>query len=649
MSRQQSLPITDKEGLLQSLRDANLPTLLMVYVHHTHDEAMLDRFAPYIRSPYSMEPAVVPLELEKELHEKLFTLLTASPPPVTRPIPRELMQKMMSVNVAEPVDEEHHSLLLEQMGFELPPPRLSNPTRRPPPDGFKVLIIGAGLTGIASGIKLAEAGYDYVIIEKNPDVGGTWFENRYPGVGVDTPSHFYSFSFEINTEWNYYHPKGGDMQEYFLRVAKKYGIPERTIFNTRVLSCVYDSSIMTWRVMVRAADGKESVIEANAIINAHGPINRWQMPDIPGLSSFAGPAMHTAGWDPSVDVSGKHVVIIGTGASGHQLAPAIAPEVKSLTICQRSRHWVMVNPEVGKPVTEGVKFALRHIPYYKEWFRFRVYWFSGDGLFINVVKDPDWPEQDLSVSAHNERMRQYAVNHLNTSLADRPDLIEKLLPDHPVFSKRILLDEGWLQTLKMPHVLLETQPIDHIEPDAVVMRDGTRHRADILALATGFNVAKMLGDLTVIGRDGANLGEMWGEEDPRSYLGVTIPGFPNFFFTVGPNSAPNHAAGQNIVSEAQVHYIIECLDAVVAAGAKSIEPTQAAFEDWNEMIDKRMEKMIWTHPKANSYYNNSKGRIYLSWPYRLVDYWTAMRKPDLSHFHFHGISAQGSDAFHCRQ
>lgn len=325
--------------------------------------------------------------------------------------------------------------------------------------------------------------------------------------------------------------------------------------------------------------------------------------------------------------------MIGTGASGHQLAPAIAPIVEHLTICQRSRHWVMRNTEVSKPVTEGVKFALRHIPLYKEWFRFRVYWFAGDGLFINVLKDPDWPHQDVSVSAHNEAMRQYAVQHLQTTLADRPDLFEKLLPDHPIFSKRILQDEGWLEALKRSNVTLETGAIDRIEPNAVVMKDGTRYIADVLALATGFEVANMLGPLEVIGRDGRRLGEEWGEEDPRAYLGVTIPAYPNFFFTVGPNSAPNHAAGQNLISEAQIHYIIECLDVVVARGASSIEPTRAAFDAWNAKLDARMQDMIWTHPKANSYYNNSKGRVYLSWPYRLVDQWVAMRGPDLDHFH----------------
>lgn len=626
------LPISDHAGLRESLQEANIHTLLMVYVHFTHDEPMLERFTPHIRSPYSMEPVAPPPELEQELRDRLFELLTTSPAPVERPLPLALMRKMMAVNVAEPVDEEYVPLLLEQMGFEIPAPRLADPVRPKPPAGFKVLVIGAGMTGIVAAIKLAEAGYDHVVIEKNPDVGGTWWENRYPGVGVDTPSHFYSFSFEINPEWHHYHPKGHDMQDYLLRVADKYSVRDRCLFNTKVEACIYDDTAGLWRVTVRGKDGEQQIIEANAVINAHGPLNRWQLPNIPGLADFKGPAMHTAAWDSSVDLAGKDVVMIGTGASGAQLAPAVAPLVKQLTIFQRSRHWMMRNPEISKVVSEGVKFALRHIPLYKQWFRFRVYWFAGDGLFNNVLKDPNWPNQEVSVSAHNEAMRQYALSYLNGMLEARPDLIEKLVPDHPIFSKRILLDDGWLDTLKRENVTLETSGIDHIEADAVVLEDGTRIHADVLALATGFNVAKALGPLKVIGRNGADLGRQWGEEDPRSYLGVTVPGFPNFFLTVGPNSAPNHAAGQNLLSEAQVHYIIECLDEVIAKGAKAIDTRTEPFQRWNEQIEQRMQEMIWSHPKANSYYNNSKGRNFMSWPYRLVDYWTATRQPDFSHF-----------------
>ena len=633
LDSERSLPIADHDSLRAALEEANLPTLLMVYVQLTHDEELLDSFAPFITSPFSLEQKTPPPEMQAQLKAKLFALLTQSPPPASPPLSRELMRHMMDVSVAEPVDEEFVPLLLEQMGFELPAPRLANPERPRPPAGFKVLIIGAGLTGIVAAIKLAEAGYDHVIVEKNPDVGGTWFENRYPGVGVDTPSHFYSFSFEINPEWSHYYPKGREMQEYFLRVADKNKIRDRTIFNTKVVSCIWDEVRGVWNVTTRSGDGVEQVIEANAVINAHGPLNRWQLPKIPGLADFKGPAMHTAAWDQSVDLRGKKVVMVGTGASGIQLASAVAPLAQHLTIFQRSRHWVIRNPEVTKAVTEGEKFALRRIPHYKEWFRFRVYWFTADGLFANVLRDPEWPNQEISVSAHNEMMRQWASGYMHSKLGDRQDLIEKLAPDHPIFSKRVLLDDGWYDTLLRDNVTLENRRIDRIEADAVVLEDGTRVEADVLALATGFNVAKMLGSLTVVGRSGANLGEIWGEEDPRSYLGITVPGFPNFFLTVGPNSAPNHAAGQNLLSEAQIHYIIECLDAVVASKAKSIEVKTDAFQKWNDQIDQRMRQMIWTSPKANSYYNNSKGRNFMSWPYRLVDYWNITRRPDLDSYH----------------
>lgn len=629
---ERSLPIAEHDALRVALDEANLPTLLMVYVQLTHDEAMLERFRPHVTSPFSPDPKTPPAELEAELKARLFDLLTQSPAPKPLPLPTELMRRMMSVSVAEPVDEEFVPLLLEQMGFELPAPRLANPDRPRPPAGFKVLVIGAGLTGIVAAIKLAEAGYDHVLIEKNSDVGGTWLENRYPGVGVDTPSHFYSFSFEINPEWSHYYPKGREMWEYFLRVADKYNIRDRTVFNTKVVACRFDEDRNLWQVTTRSGDGVEQVIEANAVINAHGPLNRWQLPNIPGLNDFAGPAMHTAAWDEAIDLRGKKVVMIGTGASGIQLAGALAPEVEHLTVCQRARHWVIRNPEVSKVVPEGEKFALRRLPHYKEWFRFRVYWFTADGLFANVLKDPNWPDQDISVSAHNEAMRQWALAYMQGALAGRPDLIEKLAPDHPIFSKRVLLDDGWYDALKRDNVTLENRKIDHIDAHAVVLEDGTRVEADVLALATGFNVAKMLGPLTVIGRSGANLGEMWGEEDARSYLGITVPGFPNFFLTVGPNSAPNHAAGQNLLSEAQLHYIIECLDEIVAQGAKAIEVRHEAFAAWNEQIERRMQDMIWSHPKANSYYNNSKHRNFMSWPYRLVDYWNATRKPELDAF-----------------
>jgi len=492
------------------------------------------------------------------------------------------------------------------------------------------------MSGIAAGIKLAEAGYSFTIIEKNAELGGTWWENRYPGVGVDTPSHFYSYSFELNPEWSHYHPKGQEIQDYLTGVADRNGIRSHVVFETRVTGAVWDENTAKWHVSLRHRDGTTSERAVSAVLLAHGVLNRWSMPRIPGLESFAGPKMHTAGWDTSVDLKGKRVAVIGTGASAAQLAPAIADQVGHLTVFQRSKHWVLNNPDINTGVNDNVRFALRAIPHYKEWFRFRVYWFTGDGLYGNVKIEPDWPKQDVSISPQNDAVRNYALHYIHTKLADRPDLIEKLVPDYPIFGKRIVLDAdgGWLDTLRRPNVTLETRPIDHIERDAVVLRDGTRIEVDVLALATGFDIAKVVGDLDIVGRGGCRIQDDWGADDPRSYLGVMAPGYPNFFFVLGPNSAPNHAAGVNMVIEAQINWMIETLDLMVAKGTRQVEPTIPAYQAWNTRVEEQMKQMIWSHPRAKSYYLNSAGRNIISCPFRLADYWKMTRHPDQSELQF---------------
>ena len=629
------LPMPDSPELRNALQEANVHTLLAVYVHLTRDEGMLEVFRNYIKPPYAMPAVEIPDEYQRELREKLLHVLT-TPGAAREDDPSDaLFQKMMSVTVGEAVEDEFLPLVFDQCGFKLPDPRKDIPTRAAPPAGFRVLVIGAGLTGMVAAIKLEEAGYDHIVIEKNSEVGGTWWENKYPGVGVDTPSHFYSYSFEISPEWNQYHPHGADMQNYLTTVADKYDLRRRIRFNTMVTKLVYDDQAKMWDVTVRGDDGAEEVLRVNAVINAHGPVNRYKWPSIPGLEDFQGHKMHTATWDPNIEIRGKRVAVIGTGASAAQLVPAIAPEVGQLFVFQRSKHWAIYNPEIMSEVSDGVKFALRYIPHYREWFRFRVYWFAADGLYPNVVMDPDWPKDSPSVSAINEGMRQFAVAHMESKFADRPDLLKKLSPDFPIFSKRIEMDAGWFDALKRDNVHLEDQKIERITPTGIKMADGREFEFDVLVCATGFDVSNMLGNLTVIGRDGRNLREEWGTEDPRSYLGVAVTGYPNYFLTVGPNSAPNHAAGQNLISEVQVNYIIECLDWAVASDKKAVEPTPEAFEWFNDRVAKQMTKMIWSHPKANSYYNNSKGRNFLSWPFRLVDLWNEMRGPIKEHFILH--------------
>lgn len=630
------LPLPDSAELARALAEANLPTLLAVYVHMSHDAAMLDRFAECIRPAFSPNPTAIPDDLAAELRSKLHHLLITGEG-LASGVPGDgLFQRIMSVMVGEPVEREFIELAFDQCGFRPWIDRSALPQRAARPDGFKVLVIGAGMTGMAAATKLEEAGYDYVVIEKNPEVGGTWFENRYPGVGVDTPSHFYSFSWEIWPDWQHYHPHGADMQRYMVEVADKYDMRRHIQFNTRVESLVYDEATGAWTVTVRRADGSSEAIVANAVINGHGPVNRFKWPDIPGLSDFNGPVVHTAAWPADLDLTGKRVAVIGTAASAAQLVSAIASQVASLNVYQRTRHWVIFNPEIAHAVDEGMRWALRHIPGFKEWFRFKVYWAAADGLFANVLKDPAWAGNDLAVSELNEMTRQYALGYMQQKFADRPDLIAKLTPDFPIFSKRIVLDNGWFDALLRPNVHLEDGGIARIVPNGIEGRDGSIYECDVIVCATGFNVAKMTGDLTIKGIGGRDLGEEWGEEDPRSYLGMCVPGYPNYFHTVGPNSAPNHAAGQNLISECQVNWIIEALDRVTENGAKAFEVTQQAFDEWNRKVEARMPDMIWSHPRASSYYMNSKRRIFLSWPWRLVDFFNETRAPAEGSYLLHG-------------
>jgi len=628
-----TLPITDHAALGEALEAGNLQTLLMVYVHISRDEAMLDRFARHLTNPYAA-PSDLPSDLVGELREKLFALLTQDPPPAIAPLPAELMKRMMSVGVGETVADEFVPLMMEQAGFEAPLSRLSKAGRNRPPADFKVLVIGAGMAGLAAAIKLGDAGYSFEIVEKNSEVGGTWYENVYPGVGVDTPSHFYSLSFAQYPDWNNYHPRGRDMQAYLVGVADRFDLRRYIRFGTRVKAMRWDDVRKLWAVTIADAHG-EHTVEASAVINGHGPANRWKLPDIPGIESFQGPAMHTADWDPTIDLKGKRVVVIGTGASGAQVVASLASEVAHLTVFQRSKHWVMKNPEYVNDVTEPVKWALRHVPQYMPWFRFRAFWFASDGLYKWVKMDPAWEGNPLAISQANEDARQYALAGMAGVLGHRPDVLEKITPDFPIFSKRIVLDAGYLAALGRDNVDIETGGIERIVADGVVTKDGRKVPADAIIFATGFKIAKMSGDLDIVGRKGRSLGDEWGEEDPRAYLGTTMEGFPNLFWVVGPNSVPNHAGGHNLIVEGHIHYIVEALDMMVEKGARAIEPTKEAFDAYNVKVDGDLKSMVWSHPKARSYYRNSRGRVYLSCPYRLVDMWTLLRVPIAADYRFH--------------
>jgi 4-hydroxyacetophenone monooxygenase len=455
------------------------------------------------------------------------------------PLPRAddaLLREMMAVATGETVPDDYIAMMREDLTDDNLQAR-SLKWRAPPGpaalQGIEVVIIGAGMSGLYAGIQLQQAGIPFVILEKNDAVGGTWYENIYPGCGVDTPNHFYSYAFEPNHDWSHFFAKRDELWNYFERVADKYDLRKHIQLGTEVVEARYDQSSASWRITAQGIDGTEHRLYARVLVSAVGVLNRPKLPDIAGLHSFAGPAFHTAQWDRDFDWRGRRVAMIGTGASGHQVGPAIAPDVARLTIFQRSPHWVVPNPNYHAGVSAGMKWALANIPFYLRWYRFQLFWGFADGLHGALQVDPDWPHPKRSLNALNEKHRLFMEKHMRSELRDRPDLLEKVIPDYPAYGKRILIDNHWFRMLTRPNVDLVTDPIERIVPEGVRTKDGKIRPADALVFATGFKVSKMLHPMKIHGRDGRELHEVWGADDAKAYLGLTRSRLSEFLHADG--------------------------------------------------------------------------------------------------------------------
>jgi 4-hydroxyacetophenone monooxygenase len=630
--------LRDEATLRAALAEADIAPLLMVLVHLTGDPAPLDEVGPYITGPWNFMEQV-PAELKLSVHERIIAALrdyaeTGRPLPAAPP--PNLSQRMMSTCVGQPVPPEYVPLILEETQLAGADPRSVQWRGAPPAarDGFRVVIVGAGLAGLCMGMKLAEAGIDFVILEKNDTVGGTWYENTYPGCGVDTPNHFFSFSFAPNHDWTEHFSKRQELWNYLERCADDYKLRPRIRFNTEVVAAKYDEEAALWRITANDPDGKPYELAANALITAVGQLNRPSIPEIPGMADFAGPAFHTARWDQSQDLTGKRVAMIGTGASGMQAAPSIAGDVAHLSIFQRTPHWAVHNPNYHRRVSDGKRFVLKNLPFYAQWYRFQLFWASGDGLHASLHVDPEWNQPDQSLNKTNHAFREMLIAHMRKELDDDPVLLAKVVPSYPPYGKRMLRDNHWYKMLKKPHVDLVTDPIERITRNAIVTRDGAEHPADVIVFATGFQAGRMLWPMEITGRDGANLRALWGDDDPRAYLGITAPSFPNLFMLYGPNTNLGHGGSIIFHVECQVRYIMQGLREMLENGHEAMECRVEPHDAYNDRVDAAHQRMVWAHGGVGNWYKNARGRVIANSPWRLVDYWEMTAKLDLADYVF---------------
>jgi len=628
---------TSDADIAAALEDVSVPALLLSCIHMSGDHSLLDGpLRPagiFLNEVQGFMPEQDQAKARKLALDVICDYRDRGCPEPNS-VDADQLKRMMDWLVCTDVPAEYVPMMLEEMELDGRDSRVSAFESTPQARAdFSVLVVGCGQSGLLAAIRLQEAGVPYTVIEKNAGVGGTWWENSYPGARVDVGNHFYCYSFEPSDHWTEYFARQPELQKYFDDVMHRHAITEHVRFSTEALRAEFDDTTSTWSVQVRGPDGTEEMLTARAVISAVGQLNRPFVPDIDGADSFAGPAFHTARWDHTVDLTGKDVVLIGAGASGFQVAPAIADEVRGLTIFQRTAQWMFPNPNYHAEVGPGVRWAMKHLPFYGRWYRFLLFWPACDTAFAAARVDPDWPDQQHAVSAANDMARLMFTEWIRSQIGDDTELLGKVIPDYPATGKRTLQDNGsWLQTLTKQHVELVRDGVDHIEPHAVVGGDGRRYPADVLIYATGFRVNEFISSFKILGRNGLDLQAAWGPR-PAAYLGITVPNFPNFFCLYGPGT--NLASGGSLIfhSECEIRYIMGCLDLLIRTGAKTMEPRQDKYEDWYARSQAEMATLVWSQPSIkHSFYKDGAGKVHGLSPWRLVDFWAWTRTVDPGDF-----------------
>ncbi|WP_029106297.1 NAD(P)/FAD-dependent oxidoreductase [Mycobacterium sp. URHD0025] len=621
---------TSDADIAAALEQVSIPTLLLSLVHITGDPRYIREFKQ--AGLFLNEVQGFMSEEDKARVREVALPVIADYRdrgcPVPDPLPADLIREMLDWAACESVDDDNLPLMLEELDLEGVDPR--RPTTLEDTDSFRVVVIGCGESGVLAGVRLKQADIDFTIVEKNAGPGGTWWENSYPGARVDVANHFYCYSFEPSNHWDHFFAEQPELRQYFRDVVDRHNLEPHIRWNTEVVSAAWDGEL--WNATVRSAAGTET-LKANAVITAVGQLNRPQIPDFPGAETFAGPAFHSAAWNHDVDVTGKRVALIGAGASGFQIAPAIADKVEHLTVFQRTAQWMFPNPMYHERVADGVRWAMEHLPYYGRWYRFLLLWPGADKGLDAARADPDYDDQGNAVSEINAIARIMFTDWITTQVGDNPDLLAKVLPDYPATGKRTLQDNGsWLSTLKRDNVDLIRTPIERITPSGIVTTEGETYEADIIVYATGFRATDVLFPMTITGRDGVDLRDAWGQR-PYAYRGITVPGFPNFFMTYGPGTHLAHGGSLILNSELQMRYINKCLEHLITEGLRAMEPLPEPTKDWHRRSQEAIRQTVWAQPSIkHSYFKNADGEIHTVSPWRLSEYRSAINEPIWSDF-----------------
>jgi cation diffusion facilitator CzcD-associated flavoprotein CzcO len=487
---------------------------------------------------------------------------------------------------------------------------------------FEVAILGAGFGGLGMAIRLARSGIeDFVVFERDQEVGGTWWANTYPGCQCDIPSHLYSYSFAPNPDWTRTYPLQPELRDYLRDCADRFGVRAHLRLGCPVQRAEWDDRDGRWRL-----DTSDGPFSARVVIAAPGPLSEPSTPELPGVEDFRGTVLHTARWNHDHDLTGRTVAVIGTGASAIQTVPRIQPIARRVTIFQRTPPWVV--PHRDRPISEFERRLYRRLPALQRIVRSSVY-LSRELLVPGLAYRPQLMNA----------LQKIAQSHLARQVPD-PALRARLTPDYVIGCKRILPSNDWYPAVTQPNVEIVPSAVTDVRPDGVIGADGVLHEADTLIFATGFHVTDPPFAQFIRGRDAARLSDLW-QGSPRAYRGAAVPGFPNLFWVIGPNTGLGHNSMVFMI-EAQLNYLAGALEAMKRRGATRIEVRRDAYNAYNAHLQSRLDGTVWNTGGCSSWYLDANGRNSTIWPDFTWRFWQQTRRFDESAYMLETGSGRGA-------
>lgn len=606
----------DRAELIADLEKVEIHPVLAAAAAASGNVSLLDhRYAPSTPTVTATTLANGGLEKDvlREVREKVADVLLALDGLPTAALPQVAELVAFLTGADDPV-------FTERLRREIEPEAAQKPTSRT--GGQRVAVIGAGMSGIAAALRAQDDGHLVTIFERNSDFGGTWLVNRYPGCRIDTPNFIYSYSFAQKSDWQDKYSLRDEVLTYFKDVAESRKLEERTEFEAYVTRCTWDEGLQTWRV-TWVRNGIEYKDDFEIVVSAVGQLSTPLVPEFAGADDFQGTQVHSGAWPQDLDLEGKRVAVVGSGASGFQIVPAILDSVDSLVLFQRNAPWLLPTPDYHDPLSGATERLLQCIPGLAAWHRFWQFWIAVEGRYPLAQVDPDW-DDPLTVSRPNAEFRDQLVEHLAHQFLDRPELLSEVIPSYPPGAKRLLRDNGaWPAALASEKVTIDRGPISGLTKEGIESASGGVHPVDVIIYATGFRASELLSGIEVTGRHGINLHDQWNGE-PRAYLGITVPNFPNFFLLYGPNTNLVVNGSLIFMIECALDYVMQCIDEATEKGA-AIDTTEIALSEFVRWMNQGNDRSAWGHSSVSSWYKNRNGLVTQNWPYLLTDYWRETR------------------------